>query len=79
MRLPWSNTTASGSARNAGPVSRDHLAAIAAAVTAFLGRNARILSVRLLPTAQDCVGAWARQGRFLAQSSHNPRVRRERV
>jgi hypothetical protein len=46
------------------------LSMIAAAVTAFLGKNVRIRSATLVPP-QETVGRWARQGRVIVQSSHN--------
>jgi len=48
------------------------LAVIAAAVTAFLGRNFRILTVSHSLQANR----WTRQGRTLVQASHNVRTKR---
>ncbi len=46
------------------------LSVIAAAVTEFLGKTVRIRAIRTVeePAA---VGRWVRQGRVLAQNSHN--------
>jgi hypothetical protein len=51
------------------------LAAITAAATVFLGKEARIRSVQFQPIAQDRGGTWAQQGRMSVQTSHNPRSR----
>jgi hypothetical protein len=48
------------------------LAAIAAAATAFLGRNIRMLSV----SHGEQVSRWTRQGRASVQASHNLRTKR---
>ena len=53
-------------------ISPEILAAIAAAVTAFLGKNSRLLSVS--PPAQ--VNRWTRQGRTFVQASHDVRKKR---
>lgn len=51
------------------------LAAITAAATVFLGKEARIRSAQFQPIAQDRGGTWAQQGRMSVQTSHNPRSR----
>jgi hypothetical protein len=43
---------------------------IAAAATAFLGKEVRIVSARMLQ-APHVVDPWARQGRLMIQTSHN--------
>jgi hypothetical protein len=58
------------------PLKPETLAAVSAAATAFLGRRARVRSVRSLPVAPEAVGAWAQQGRMIVQTSHNLRPRR---
>ena len=45
-------------------------AAVAAAVFAAVGRQARILSMRRVPS-RGTVSPWTQQGRVLVQSSHN--------
>jgi hypothetical protein len=51
------------------------LAVIAAAATAFLGRNFRLRSVEL-QSPQESVSRWSRQGRAFVQASHNLRKKR---
>lgn len=53
-------------------ISAEILAAIAAAVTVFLGKNSRLLSVS--HSAQQ--SRWMRQGRTFIQASHNVRKKR---
>jgi hypothetical protein len=49
------------------------LAVITAAVTAFLGSNARVRSVSTMQPAIGAACAWSQQGRVFVQSSHNIR------
>ena len=50
-------------------LSEETLAVISATIAAFLGKTARIRSVRMVPaTAQS---PWAQQGRVYVQGSHN--------
>lgn len=50
-------------------LSEETLAVISATICAFLGKTARIRSVRMVPaTAQS---PWAQQGRVYVQGSHN--------
>jgi outer membrane murein-binding lipoprotein Lpp len=51
------------------------LAVITAAATAYLGKAARIRSVRLVPGATESVSPWSQQGRVIVQTSHNLRSR----
>jgi hypothetical protein len=51
------------------------LAVIAAAATAFLGRNLRLRSVELY-SPQESVSRWSKQGRAFVQASHNLRPKR---
>lgn len=51
-------------------VSPDIMHVLAAAVAAFLGKKARIRSVRQVPSAVD---GWRMQGRVAIMGSHNPR------
>jgi hypothetical protein len=53
-------------------ISPEILAAIAAACTAFLGKNFRLLSV----SQSEKVSRWTKQGRTLVQASHNVRKKR---
>jgi methylmalonyl-CoA carboxyltransferase large subunit len=50
--------------------SEDVLLVIAAACAAFLGKRAKIRSIRPIVTAAD---AWRVQGRLSIQGSHHPR------
>lgn len=56
-------------------VSPEMMAILAVAVTAFLGKKARILSARLLESPHELVNAWSQQGRVFVQASHNLRAR----
>lgn len=57
-------------------IAPETLAVIAAAVSAFLGSNARIRSVSTMQPAIGAACAWSQQGRVFVQSSHNIRTRR---
>jgi hypothetical protein len=54
-----------------GGVTSEIVAVIEAAVTAFVGKKATILSVRVLNQPEGESNAWASQGRDMVQSSHN--------
>jgi hypothetical protein len=56
-------------------IAPEIMAAITAATAAFVGRDARIRSVRSLPPHQ-LVSPWSQQGRVVVQASHNLRARR---
>lgn len=63
----------------APPVEREELSeeiliALSAAVAAYLGKRARIRTVRLLGSSQ-----WAQQGRVSIQASHRLNVQHHRV
>ena len=49
---------------------------LAAAATAYLGKNVRVRSARTLESPYGIVNPWAQQGRVSIQASHNPRLRR---
>jgi len=66
---------ASASAPGRGRVQPEMLAVITSAATAFLGKNARVRSARLIPAAQETVSPWSQQGRVVVQTSHNLRAR----
>jgi hypothetical protein len=51
-------------------VPPETLSAIAAAVTAFLGKKVKIHSAKMLQTP-DGADRWAREGRVMIQTSHN--------
>jgi methylmalonyl-CoA carboxyltransferase large subunit len=55
-------------------VSEEILLALSAAVAAYLGKRARIRTVRLLGSSQ-----WAQQGRVSIQASHRLNVTHNRV
>ena len=52
------------------------LAAIAAAVTAFLGANHRIGSIQLRQSPHEAASRWSKQGRAIVLASHNLRKKR---
>ena len=66
-RLSALESSAARAAATAPP-SEEDLAAISAAVAAFLGVRARIRQVRLLQSS-----AWAQVGRIGTHASHHPR------
>ncbi len=57
-------------------VTPEILVVLAAAATAYLGKNARVRSARMLQSPYRIVNLWAQQGRMSIQASHNPRLRR---
>ena len=59
-----------------GEVTPEILVVLAAAATAYLGKNARVRSARTVQSPIGTVNLWAQQGRMSLQASHNPRVRR---
>ncbi|MFZ0478073.1 MAG: hypothetical protein WAL71_02900 [Terriglobales bacterium] len=56
-------------------VTPDILVVIAAAVTAFLGKNVRIRSAKVLQSPYEIINPWSQQGRVFVQASHNLRSR----
>ena len=48
----------------------------AAAATAFLGKNVRIRTAKMLQSPYKVINPWAQQGRVFVQASHNLRSRR---
>ena len=52
-------------------ITPEIMVAIDAAVTAYLGRKANIISVRLGLAPQDHPSLWADEGRNLLNESHN--------
>ena len=44
---------------------------LAAAATAYLGKNVRVRSARMLQSPYEIVNPWAQHGRVLIQASHN--------
>jgi len=51
-------------------ISPEILVVIAAAVTAFLGKQVRIRSAKMLQSPYEIVNPWAQQGRVFVQASH---------
>ena len=51
------------------PISEEVLLLIAAAVSAFLGKRARVRHARLVQPSET--SSWAQQGRVFVQASHN--------
>lgn len=52
-------------------VTHEVLSVIEAATEAFLGKKARIRSIRMLGESDGDSNAWASQGRDMIQTSHN--------
>jgi hypothetical protein len=57
-------------------ITPEILAVIAAAATAYMGANLRILSAQLQQSPQSAVSRWTRQGRTGVMASHNLRPKR---
>jgi hypothetical protein len=56
-------------------VPREMMPVLAAAATAFLGREVRILSAKKLQSPRQGLSPWSQQGRVFVQASHNLRAR----
>ena len=56
-------------------VPREMMPVLAAAATAFLGREVRILSAKKLQSPRQRLSPWSQQGRVFVQASHNLRAR----
>lgn len=57
-------------------VTPEILVVLAAAATAYLGKNVRVRSAKALQSPYRIVNLWAQQGRVSNQASHNLRWRR---
>jgi hypothetical protein len=64
-----------GPASKEEPIQPEVAAALTAAATTFLNRNARIVSANPVPE-HDHVEPWTQQGRALMLNSHNFRPKR---
>jgi hypothetical protein len=64
--------------QNKPEVTPEILVMLAAAATAFLGKEVRIRSARMLETPYEVVNPWAQQGRVFVQASHNIQMRPRR-
>jgi hypothetical protein len=54
-------------------VSPEILVMLAAAATAFMGKEVRIRSAKMLQSPYEVINPWAQQGRVFIQASHHPR------
>jgi methylmalonyl-CoA carboxyltransferase 12S subunit len=57
-------------------ITPEILVVIAAAVTAFLGKEVRIRSAKMLQSPYEVVNPWSQLGRVVVQASHNLHIRR---
>jgi chromosome segregation ATPase len=57
-------------------VTPELLVILAAAATAYLGKNVRIRTARMLQPSYEVINPWAQQGRVFVHASHNLRSRR---
>jgi hypothetical protein len=57
-------------------VTPEMIVMLAAAATAYLGKNVRIRSAKMLQSPYEIVNPWAQHGRVLIQVSRNLRVGR---
>ena len=57
-------------------VTPEMIVILAAAATAYLGKNVRIRSAKMLQSPYEIVNPWAQHGRVLIQASHSLRGRR---
>lgn len=72
---------AASSAAGAGQLKKEEvtpelLIMLAAAATAFLGKDVRIRTAKMLQSPYEVINPWAQQGRVFVQASHNLRSRR---
>ena len=72
MQNPGGEASHTPEPDTSGILEPEILAAIAAAAAVAAGKQIRIRSIT---AGQDGVGAWAKQGRILVQTSHNLRAR----
>ena len=56
-------------------VTPEILVMLAAAATAFLGKNVRIRSAKMMQSPYEVINPWSQQGRVFVQASHNLRSR----
>ena len=61
---------------NKAEVTPEILVVLAAAVTAFLGKEVRIRSAKMLQSPYEVVNPWSQLGRVVVQASHNLHIRR---
>jgi hypothetical protein len=52
-------------------VTPEILLVIAAAATAFIGKQVQVRSARMLQSPYEVVNTWSQQGRVFVQASHN--------
>jgi hypothetical protein len=57
-------------------VTPEIIVMLAAAATAYLGKNVRVRSAKMLQSPYEIVNPWAQHGRVLIQASHMLRSRR---
>lgn len=57
-------------------VTPEILVVLAAAVTAFMGKEVRIRSAKMLQSPYEVVNPWSQQGRVFVMASHNLRTQR---
>ena len=57
-------------------VTPEVIVTLAAAATAYLGKNVRVRSAKMLQSPYEIVNPWAQHGRVLIQASHSLRGRR---
>jgi hypothetical protein len=54
-------------------ITPETLVMLAAAATAFLGKEVRVRSAKMLQSPYEVINPWAQQGRVFIQASHHPR------
>jgi hypothetical protein len=57
-------------------VTPEMIVILAAAATAYLGKNVRVRSAKMLQSPYEIVNPWAQHGRVMIQVSHSLRGRR---
>jgi prefoldin subunit 5 len=57
-------------------ITPELLVMLAAAATAYLGKEVRVRSAKMLQSPYEVVNPWAQQGRVFIQAAHNLRPRR---
>ena len=56
-------------------ITPELLVMLAAAATAYLGKEVRVRSAKMLQSPYEVVNPWAQQGRVFIQAAHNLRGR----
>ena len=75
MPAPSNTVPAAPAKQKKAEITPEILVMLAAAATAFLGKEVRVRSAKMLQSPYELINPWAQQGRVFIQASHHPRVR----